>query len=121
MAKVALVRDDLEWLLQQVEIATGQRPVEVPGDKRDARRYKWLTAGTVTFVDYKDYSEPLCITTYTISVNGLDFRSPRMLEPGCKILLTLETDEGQLRIPATVVHSTPSIGLPTVGVSFDLD
>ena len=121
MAKVALARGDLERLLEQLGIDTGQSPTEVPEDKRNARRYKWLTFGTVAFVDYKDYSEPLRITTYTISVNGLDFRSPRLLEPDCKVLITLDTDEGELRIPATVVRSTPSIGLPTVGVRFDLD
>jgi len=67
-----------------------------------------------------DSSEPLFVTLGHISRDGLDFRSSRRLQPGQKVLVTLETDEGELQIPATVVHSTESVVRFVVGVKFDL-
>ena len=117
MPNVAEVKKDLERYLEQIELVTGQE--QVPIAKRASWRYQWVTPVTVEFVDSKDSSEPLYATTRSISAQGLDFRSPRMLERGSKVLISLETDEGQLQIPATVMHSTESVGMPVTGVTFD--
>ena len=111
----------LNRLLGQIKLAAGQEEVEVPEAKRACWRYTWVAPGTVEFVDSKDSFEPLYITTSTISAQSLSFRSPRTFERGCKVLINLETDEGELKIPATVMHSTESVGMPIVGVTFDLD
>ena len=121
MINVLEVKKRRNRLLGQIKLAAGQKEVEVPEAKRACWRYRWVVPGTIVFVDSKDSSRLLFITTSTISAEGLDFRSPRILEPGCKVLITLETDEGQMQIPATVTHSTESVGMPIVGVAFDLD
>ena len=37
-----------------------------------------------------------------------------------KVLIKFETDEGELEIQSTVIHCTESVGMPLVGVTFDL-
>ncbi len=115
------VKKCLNRLLGQIKLAAGQEEVEVSGAKRACWRYRWVVPGTIVFVDSKDSSRLLFITTSTISAEGLDFRSSRILERGCKVLINLETDEGELRIPGTVIHSRESVGMPITGVTFDLD
>ena len=119
MAQVAEGRKDVERLLKQIELSTGQ--AQVPAAKRATRRYAWVASARVELVDSRDSSEPLYITTRSISAEGLDFHSPHAFEPDCKVLIILETDEGELQIPATVMHSTESVGMPITGVRFDLD
>ena len=119
MPKVAEGRKDIEHLLEQIELSTGQEQVSTA--KRATWRYAWTVPARVELVDSRDSSEPLYITTRSISAEGLDFRSPRALERDCKVLIILETDEGELQIPATVMHSTESVGMPITGVHFDLD
>ena len=101
------VRIRIQWLLEQIERRSGQE--QIPEIRRAVWRRMWAAPGTVEFVDFKDYSEPVCITTRTISGRGLDFRSSRMPKSGCKLLISLKTDDGALQIPATVVHSTESV------------
>ena len=106
----------IERLLEQIEHSTGQTPEA--DAKRASWRYEWVAPATVELVDS---TEPLFVTIQSISAQGLGFCSPRTFEPGCKLIITIETDEGDLRIPATVIHSRNSVGMPIVGVSFDLD
>ena len=108
--------ESIERLLEQIKGSTEQTPE--PDDKRASCRYEWAAPATVELVDSP---EPLFITTQNISAQGLGFRSPRTFEPGSKVIITLESDEGDLRIPATVIHSRESVGMPIVGVAFDLD
>ena len=112
------VRNRVQWLLEQIERCTGQE--QLPEIRRAVWRRMWAARGTVEFVDFKDYSESVYITTRTISAHGLDFRSSRMPKPGCKLLISLETDQGELHVPGTLVHSTQSVGMPITGVLFDL-
>ena len=119
MPKVAEVTKSIERLLEHIALSTGQKPASEY--RRASWRYKWTAPAAVKLIDSNDSSEPLYVTTRTIFAQGLDFRSPRMLDRGCKVLITLETNEGELRIPATVMHSTKSVGMPIVGVAFDLD
>ena len=79
-----------------------------------------VVPATVKLLDSNGSPEPLYVNTRTICAEGLDFHSPHELKHGCKVLMTLETDEGELQIPATVVHLTQSVGMPIVGVRFDL-
>ena len=116
MPSTVEMTNSIERLLEQIEHATGQTPEA--DAKRASWRYEWVVPATV---ELADSPESLFVTIQSISAQGLDFRSPRTLEPGCKVLITLETDEGELRIPATVIHSRESVGMPIVGVAFDLD
>ena len=110
--------ESIERLLEQIERSTGQTPEA--DAKRASWRYEWVVPATV---ELADSPESLFVTIQSISAQGLGFCSPRTFEPGCKLIITIETDEGDdlLRIPATVIHSRESIGMPIVGVSFDLD
>ncbi len=114
------VRNRVQFLLEQIELSTGRKETEIPGAKRSSWRRMWVSPATIEFVDSKDSSEPVYITTRSISAHGVDFRSSRMPKPGCKLLMSLETDHGELQIPATVMHSTQSVGMPITGVRFDL-
>ena len=116
--KLQPIRQRITCLLRQIEFASGQRPS--PESRRATWRRTWAARGTLEFLDPKGSFEPVYVTTRTISTEGLDFRSARMPKRGCRVLLNLQTDEGQLRIPATVVHSTTSVGMPITGVAFDL-
>ena len=117
MPNVIEVKKDIERLSAQIELSSGQKPASEY--RRAPWRHKWTAPATVEPISLNDSSEPLYVTICTISAHGLDFRSPRMFERGCKVLITLETDKGELQIPATVIHSTESVGMPIVGVSFD--
>ena len=119
MSNAEEIKKRLGRLLKQIEFSTGQK--QIPDTKRTPWRYTWVVPATAEFADPKNSSEPLYITTRTISAEGLDFHSPRALERGSKILIKLETEEGELQVPATVIHSTPSVGMPLVGVTFDLE
>lgn len=112
-------QNHIKRLLEWIELCTGQTPA--PEIKRASSRYTWIAPGIVEFVDFKDCSEPVYITTRAISARGLDFRSSRMPKPGCKLLISLETCQGDMQIPATVMHSTESVGMALTGVRFDLD
>ena len=112
------LRKRIKHLLGEIELSSGQK--QIPNGRRSSWRYAWLIPATVEFVDPDNSSEPVYITTRSISAKGLDFCSPRMFQRGCKIVITVKTDKGELQIPATVKHSTESVGMPIVGVNFDL-
>ena len=105
-------------LLEQVELSTGQKPAT--DHRRVSWRYTYSTSVTVTLVDPDTSSEPLFVTLQHISADGLDFYSSGKFRRGQKVLITVETDDDDLQIPATVVHSTASAGRPIIGVRFDL-
>jgi len=111
MSQVTELTKQIERLLEEIGRTTEQTPVSF--------RHVWPGHATVEFVDADNLSEPLFVTVGHISRDNLDFRSSRELEPGEKVLVTLETDQGQLQIPATVSHSTGSVAGFIVGVRFD--
>ena len=119
MSQVAELTKQIERLLEEIERTTEQAPVS--DARRVSFRHVWPGHATVEFVGADNLSEPLFVTVGHISSDNLDFRSSRELEPGEKVLVTLETDQGQLQIPATVSHSTGSVAGFTVGVNFDLE
>ena len=112
------MKERIGRLLKQIELSTGQK--QISDTKRSPWRYTWVVPATVEVVGSADSSEPLYITIRTISAEGLDFHSPCMLESATKVLIKLDTDEGELQIPARVIHCTESVGMPLVGVTFDL-
>ena len=118
MPNIPELGESINRLLEQIEQASEQKPLSEA--RRASWRYTWATTATVELVDPEGPSEPLYVTTKSISAHSLDFRSPRALERGCKVMITLDTDQAQLRIPATVMHSTGSVGMPIIGVEFDL-
>ena len=117
MQQVTEVTKHIERLLEQIERTTGQKPVSEA--RRDSLRYIWLAPATVILVDSQSPSEPLLVTLGHISRDGLEFRSSRRIKVDQKVLVGVYTDEGELQIPATVVHSTESGVRFIVGVKFD--
>ena len=118
MPKVAETGKTIQRLLGQIRVST--RQAEVSDARRRSWRYVWAAPGTVKLADSRDPSKPRFITTHNISAQGMGFGSLHVLEPGCKVLITLPIGEDELQIPATVVHCTESVGGFIVGVSFDL-
>ncbi len=112
------VKERLDCLLEQIKGSTNQKPQLAT--RRTAFRYVWPGHATVELVAPDDSSEPLSVTVGHISRGGLDFRSPRRFHVDQKVLVSLETDQGQLQIPATVMHSTESVLKFIIGVRFDL-
>ena len=112
------VKERITRLLEQIKGSTNQEPQS--DARRTSFRYAWPGHATVELVETDNASEPLLVTVGHISRDGLEFRSPGKLEPDRKVLVTLETDEGQLQIPAIVVHSTESVGRPIIAVKFNL-
>ena len=119
MSQVAELTKQIERLLEEIERTTEQTPVS--DARRASFRYVWPGHATVEFVDPDNWFEPLLVTVGHISRDGLDFRSPRRFQVDQKLLITLDTDEGQLQIPATVIHSTQSVVKFATGVMFDLE
>ncbi len=119
MPKTTEKKHEINHLMEQIEASATQEPQE--DARRSSFRYAWPVQATIELVDADDSSEPLFVTVGHISRDGSDFRSSRELKPGQNVLVTLETDQGQLRIPATVVHSTQSVVKFVVGVKFDLE
>ncbi len=117
MTKVTEVKKHIDRLLEQIELSTNQKPG--PDARRASFRYAWPAHASVKLVGPDDSSEPLFVTLGHISRDGLEFRSSRRLQRDQKVLVTVETDEGELQIPATTVHSTESIIGFVVGVKFD--
>ena len=117
MSQVADLTKHIERLLEEIERTTEQTPVSEA--RRASFRYIWLAPITVKLVDSQSPSEPLLLTAERISRHGLDFRSSRRLNVGQKVLVSLDTGEGELQIPATVVHSIESGVRFIVGVKFD--
>ncbi len=118
MLTVTEVRKRINRLLEQIKRSTNQEPGS--DARRASFRYAWPARATVELVVRDNSSEPLFVSLGHISRDGLDFRSSRRLQPEQKVLVTLETDEGELQIPATVVHSTESVVRFVLGVKFDL-
>ncbi len=112
------MRKQINRLLELIEHSTNQKPQN--DARRASFRYIWPGHATVQLVDSNGSSEPLFITLGHISRSGLEFRSTRRFQLDQKLLITLEIEEGQLQIPATVVHSTQSVLKFVIGVKFDL-
>ena len=122
MNDIDQTKASLERLLEEIRISSGEQ--ELDEARRRTWRYTWVAPATVEMIKAKDSegsSEPLYVTTHNISGESLDFYSPQALETDSKVVVTLETQEGELSIPATVVHSISSVGKPLVAVRFDFD
>lgn len=112
------MREQINLLLDNIEQPLHKKSQS--DARRASFRYVWPGHATVQLVDQNDSSEPLFITVSHISRSSLDFRSPQRFQVDQKLLITLETDQGQLQIPATVRHSTESVLKFVIGVEFDL-
>ena len=116
--KVTEARDRITRFFEQIE--RSRNGVPGPDARRTSFRYTWPTHATVRFVEPDEPSEPLFVTVSHISEDGLDFRCSRRLPLEQKLLVSMDTDEGEVQIAATVVHSTESVAGFVVGVRFDL-
>ena len=116
------IKAGLAKLLEHIERTTNQGPVDEA--RRSTWRYSWPTPATVELVEAEgseESSDPLYVTVHNISAECVDFYSPHELEMDSKVVITLETEDGQLSIPATVLSCISSVGKPLVAVRFDLD
>ena len=112
------IRAGLEKLLEYIERSTNQKPLDEA--RRNCWRYAWPAPAVVKLVetdDSEESSEPLYSTAHNISAEGMDFYSPRELEMSTKVVVTLETEDGHLSIPATVLNSISSVGKPLVSIT----
>ena len=112
-------RTKFQRLLKQIKLCTGQE--EMPECRRASFRLVWSAPAEIKPLNPNGFPSPLYARTRTISAHGLGFISPRELQLGQRVVITLEANEGEVQIPAMVVRLTPSVGMPTVGVTFDLD
>ncbi len=114
------VRNLVQSLLGHIKNCTGLK--EKSEWRRASFRFIWSAPAKVDLFDHNDFSDPLYVRTGTVSAHGMDFLSPRGLKRGQRVLITLEADNGEVQIPATVVHSTDWFGCKEkVGVKFDLE
>ena len=113
------LKDQLQRLLRHIKFRTGQR--DKSEWRRDNFRFIWQVPAQVQLLDPDEGSEPIDVWTRTISASGIDFRSPRSLKRGQKVLITIEADDGHVQIRGTVMHSTDLISRHKVGVSLDLE
>lgn len=112
----------LAKLIEHIERSTDQTPLDEA--RRATWRYSWPAPATVKLVEAEgseESSDPLYVTVHNISAECVDFYSPHELEMDSKVVITLETEDGQLSIPATVLSCISSVGKPLVAVRFDLD
>ena len=122
MNNIEQIKADLEKLLEHIERSTNQEPVDEV--RRNIWRYSWPVPATVELIKAEgteESSDPLYVTVHNISRESMDFYSPHELEMDTRVVITLDTEDGQLSIPATVLNSISSVGKPLVSVTFDLD
>ena len=112
-------KDQLQRLLRRVKFCSGQQ--DKSEWRRDNYRFILQVPAQVQILDPNEDQEPIDVLAGTISANGIDFRSPRALERGQKVLITLETNDGPVQVCGTVVHSTDMISRHKVGVKLDLE
>ena len=113
------IKDQLQRLLRRVKFHGGQQ--DKSEWRRDNYRYILQVPAQVQILDPNEDPEPIDVLAGTISASGIDFRSPRALERGQKVLITLETNDGPVQVCGTVVHSTDMISRHKVGVKLDLE
>ncbi len=87
--------------------------------KRQYWRMPYVTHGYVQVLG-ENYQEPIYITIQNISEAGIGFIAKEKLNPTQKVNVVLETNEGEIEIPATIVHCTESVGMYKIGARFDL-
>jgi hypothetical protein len=88
--------------------------------RRAKVRYDYGTCGRL-ISEEESASDPVYITINDVSAGGVGFFASHQVEKGSRILITLETDFGDLEISGVVAHCTPTVGGYRAGVSFELD
>ena len=119
MATKIELKDQFERLIRHIKFYSGQK--DKSEWRRDGHRFLWQVPAQVQVLDATDVAEPVDVWTGTISKSGLDFLSPRKLQRGQKVLITLEANNSQVQILGTVIHSTDLFSRDKVGVKFDLE
>ena len=112
-------KDQLQRLLRRVKFCSGQQ--DKSEWRRDNHRFVWQVPAQVQLLDPNEDPEPIDVWLGTISASGIDFRSPRALKRGQKVLITLEAHDGHVQVCGIVVHSTDMISRHKVGVKLDLE
>jgi hypothetical protein len=115
---VVETKSQMRRLVEQLR-AISQEP-ERSDDRRGRWRLMFATLGVIEVEENAGSNDPVYITTRDISDDGLGFLTRNKLDPGQKLLMNMETDLGDVEVPATVVHCTGTVGMFKIGVKFDL-
>ena len=116
---VVKTREQMARFIEQIRCEIS--PLERSDGRRAHWRFAYAIPAAVELEDPPVLGEPIYITTRDISVDGLGFVSHYNLRPGQKVLICVDANGSQLEVPATVMHSTISVGMYKVGVEFDFD
>ncbi len=106
-------------IIQLIKEATLQE--EGTDGRRGHWRLEYGTPGIIVPEQDANLFEPIYVTTRDISLEGVGFFSTHRLRPGQRILITVETDFGDLEVPAKVVHTNGTVGGFKIGAKFLLD
>jgi len=109
-------QSQMKRLVDQLQSGSGQ------AKGSEWRRTEWRLSIAIPGAVGADgaQTEPLYVTTRDISVGGTGFLSFHPLKLNLKVVVLLDTELGEIEIPATVVHCTGSVGAYKIGVRFDL-
>ncbi len=92
----------------------------LPEYRRNHFRLVMALPARVEIKENKGTNDLIYVTTCDISTDGLGFLSPKSLKPKQKLVVNIETEIGEVEVPATVIHCTGTVGMNKVGVKFDL-
>jgi len=118
---VVKTRDQMARFVEQIEHQTSQE--QRPDYRRGLWRLLYIAPGTVELEEPLSSGEAIYMTSRDISVEGMGFVSHSSFKKGQRIVITLDTPEGQLEIRGSVMHSKPTISMGTyvTGVKFEYE
>lgn len=116
---VVKTREQMEYVIEQIKQTTESS--DIPDKRRANWRLMYGMQGTVMEEDQVNGTDPIYVTTRDISVEGLGFLTSHKLERGQHLVITIDTEFGDLEVTGQVVHSTRTIGGFKVGVRFDIE
>jgi len=108
----------MEKLVEQLRTSTSQN--EQSEWRRKCWRMKFEAPGMAALECSSITDDPIYLTTHDINPDGLGFLCHHKLTIGQKLIINIETENGEIEIPATVMHCTTTVGMFKVGVHFDL-
>jgi hypothetical protein len=110
-------QEQMELLIEQLQPSTSQTH---PSDgKRKNWRRIYETPGTLELKSNLGNSDPIFISIRDINKEGLGFFSRCRLIVGQKFIINMAIGDGEIEVPAAVIHCTETFGMFKVGVKFD--
>jgi hypothetical protein len=110
-------KEQMERVVEQLKSSPLQNAL--PERRRNRWWMTYHTPGTVEMGDGSGNLQPIYMAIHDISMEGLGFLSHKPLISGQKLVINLETDNGEIEVCDTVVHCTETLGKFKIGVKFD--